>query len=257
MRSRVYVKFAPMQDGQVDILAVFAHPDDLELTVGGTMLKMKSLDYRTGALDVTRGEMGTRGTPEIRAEEAAAAAEILRLDVRQNLELPDGHVFCDDDSRRKMVRAFRSLRPKVVVTHQLGDPHPDHDHIAQLVRESARLSSMQNYDGDKGLDRLKVPMVAHNLFSRRVRPSFVVDISEFHERKMDAIRAYASQFHDPESNEPETRLTDKRFLDEISNRSRYFGSLIGVESGEPFFVREALNIEDPVELLTRPMNLYS
>lgn len=246
-----------MQEIHVDILAVFAHPDDLELTVGGTMLKMKHLGYRTGAVDVTRGEMGTRGTPDGRAAEAEAAAKILGLDIRENLELPDGHVFCDDDSRRKLVRSLRRLRPKVILTHQLGDPHPDHDHIAQLVRESARLSSMQNYDGGNGQERLKVPMVAHNIFSRRVEPSFIVDISEFHERKMDAIRAHASQFHDPDSSEPETRLTDKRFLEELSNRSKYFGSLIGVESGEPFFVREALNIEDPVGLLSRPMNLYS
>ncbi|HUF04672.1 MAG TPA: bacillithiol biosynthesis deacetylase BshB1 [Aridibacter sp.] len=246
-----------MQNTEVDVLAVFAHPDDLELTVGGTMLKMKKLGYSTGAIDVTRGEMGTRGTPEGRAEEAEAAAEILGLSVRENLELRDGHVFCDDDSRRALVRALRKLRPKVIVTHQIGDPHPDHDHIAQLVRESARLSSMQNYDLETGLERLKVPMVAHNIFSRNVRPSFIVDISEFHERKMDAIRAYASQFYNPNSNEPETRLTDKRFLEELSNRSKYFGSLIGVESGEPFYVREALNIEDPVDLLTRPMNLYS
>lgn len=246
-----------MQEIHVDILAVFAHPDDLELTVGGTMLKMKHLGYRTGAVDVTRGEMGTRGTPDGRAAEAEAAAKILGLDIRENLELPDGHVFCDDDSRRKLVRSLRRLRPKVILTHQLGDPHPDHDHIAQLVRESARLSSMQNYDGGNGQERLKVPMVAHNIFSRRVEPSFIVDISDFHERKMDAIRAHASQFHDPDSSEPETRLTDKRFLEELSNRSKYFGSLIGVESGEPFFVREALNIEDPVGLLSRPMNLYS
>ena len=246
-----------MQEIHVDILAVFAHPDDLELTVGGTILKMKHLGYRTGAVDVTRGEMGTRGTPEGRAAEAEAAAEILGLDVRENLELQDGHVFCDDDSRRKLVRALRKLRPKVILTHQLGDPHPDHDHIAQLVREAARLSSMQNYDGGNGQERLKVPMVAHNIFSRRVEPSFIVDISEFHEQKMDAIRAHASQFHDPDSSEPETRLTDRRFLEELSNRSKYFGSLIGVESGEPFFVREALNVEDPVRLLSRSMNLYS
>ena len=106
----------------VDILAVFAHPDDLELTVGGTMLRMKSLGYRTGALDVTRGEMGTRGTVELRAEEAIAAARILSLDVRENLGLADGHVFVDDPSRTAMVRVFRRLRPKVVLTHQLDDP---------------------------------------------------------------------------------------------------------------------------------------
>jgi hypothetical protein len=102
-----------------------------------------------------------------------------------------------------------------------------------------------------------VPNVAHNIFSRRVQPSFIVDISDFLDAKMDAIRAYKSQFHDPDSNEPETRLTSTGFLDELENRSRYFGSLIGVAAGEPYYVREALNIEDPVELLTRPMNLYS
>lgn len=241
----------------VDILAIFAHPDDMELTVGGTLLKMKSLGYKTGALDITQGEMGTRGTVEGRAQEAAEAARILKLDVRENLELPDGHVFVTDDERTKMVRVLRRLKPKVLLTHQLDDPHPDHNHIAFLVREAARLASMQNYDGEFGQERTAVPMIAHNIFSQRVTPSFVVDISEFLEEKMDAIRAHASQFYNPDSKEPETRLTDKRFLDELENRSRYFGSLIGVAAGEPFFVREALNIEDPIELLTRPMNLYS
>lgn len=242
---------------QIDILAVFAHPDDLELTVGGTVLRMKSLGYRTGALDVTRGEMGTRGTVEGRAKEAVAAAEILKLDLRENLGLPDGHVFPDDASRVAMVRFFRRLKPKVVLTHQLDDPHPDHDHIARLVREAARLASLRNYDRESGADVIPVPRVAHDTFSRNVAPSFVVDISEFLVDKMAAIRAHKSQFHDPASTEPETRLTNERFLDELENRSRYFGSLIGVEAGEPFYVREALNIADPVDLLSRPMNLYS
>jgi bacillithiol biosynthesis deacetylase BshB1 len=241
----------------VDILAIFAHPDDLELTVGGTMLKMKQLGYRTGALDVTRGEMGTRGTVDGRAKEAEGAARILNLDVRQNLGLADGHVFCDDASRMAMVKALRRLKPRVVLTHQLNDPHPDHDHIAQLVRESCRLASMRNYDPDTGEDKIPVPAVAHNIFSRRVEPSFIVDISNVLEQKMAAIRAHASQFYDPGSTEPETRLTAKSFLQELEDRSRYFGSLIGVAAGEPFYVREALNIPDPVELLTRPMNLYS
>jgi bacillithiol biosynthesis deacetylase BshB1 len=241
----------------VDILAVFAHPDDLELTVGGTMLKMKHLGYRTGALDVTAGEMGTRGTAEGRAAEAAEAATILKLDIRENLGLPDGHVFVTDTERTAMVRALRRLKPRVILTHQLGDPHPDHDHIARLVRESSRLASMQKFDEGSGGEKISVPRVAHNIFSRRVEASFVVDISDLLERKMDAIRAYGSQFYDPSSTEPETRLTSKYFLEEIENRSRYFGSLIGVAAGEPFYVRESLNVADPVELLTRPMNLYS
>jgi len=241
----------------VDVLAIFAHPDDVELTVGGTLLKMKSLGYKTGALDVTKGEMGTRGTPEIRAGEAAEAARILKLDWRENLELPDGHVWLSEETRTKLVRVIRRLKPKILLTHQTDDPHPDHNHITQIVREAARLASMQKYDADFGQERTNAPVVAHNIFSLRVAPSFIVDISEFLEQKTEAIRAHHSQFYNPDSNEPETRLTSKNFIEELENRSRYFGSLIGVAAGEPFFVREALNVEDPIDLLTRPMNLYS
>ena len=241
----------------VDILAIFAHPDDMELAVGGTLLKMKSLGYSTGAIDITQGEMGTRGTTEGRAIEAADAAKILKLDVRENLGLPDGHVFPDDPSRAKLVRALRSLKPKVVMTHQDGDPHPDHNHIVQLVRESARLASMYKYDQETGADKIAPPIVAHNIFSLRVVPSFIVDISDFLEEKMAAIRAHRSQFYDPNSKDPETRLSDKNFLVELETRSRHFGTMIGTAAGEPFYVREALNIDDPIALLTRSMNLYS
>jgi bacillithiol biosynthesis deacetylase BshB1 len=241
----------------VDILAIFAHPDDVELAVGGTLLKLKSLGYMTGALDVTHGEMGTRGTTEGRAKEATAAAKILKLDIRENLGLPDGHVFADDESRIKLVRVLRRLKPKVLFTHQENDPHPDHNHIVQLVRESARLASMFRYDEETGGEKIQPPIVAHNIFSLRVIPSFIVDISDFLEEKMAAIRAHSSQFYDPNSKDPETRLSDKNFLVDLENRSRHFGTMIGTAAGEPFYVREALNVHDPIELLTRPMNLYS
>ena len=116
---------------------------------------------------------------------------------------------------------------------------------------------MRRYDEETGGEKIPVPNVAHFVFSRRVQPSFIVDVSDFLDDKMSAIRAHRSQFYDPSSKEPETRLTAKTFLDELESRSRYFGSLIGVAAGEPYFVREALNIDDPVDLLTRPMNLYS
>ena len=241
----------------VDVLAVFAHPDDLELSVAGTMLKLKDLGYRTGALDVTRGEMGTRGTVEGRAKEAEEAAKILQLNVRENLGLPDGRVFVNDEAQTAMVRAFRRLRPNVILTHQLDDSHPDHNNIAQLVRDCSRLAALKNFDPETGAEKIAVPIIAHNIFSRLVQPSFVVDVSEFHEWKMDAIRAHLSQFYDPTSVEPETMLTGKRYLDDIASRSRYYGTLIGVEYGEPFYVREALNVGDPYVLLTRSMNLYS
>lgn len=242
---------------QVDILAVFAHPDDLELCVGGTMLKMKHLSYRTGALDITLGEMGTRGTVEGRAIEAANAAKILNLDVRENLGLPDGHVFVGDAERVELVRALRRLQPKVILTHQSGDTHPDHDHIATLVRETSRLVAMRNYDPESGDQIFAPPIIAHAVFSRWIVPSFIVDISHFLDQRMDAIKAHRSQFYDPISTEPETMLTGKEYLDDIESRARYFGQLIGVRAGEPFFVQAALNVNDPVDLLTRPMNFYS
>jgi bacillithiol biosynthesis deacetylase BshB1 len=242
---------------QVDILAIFAHPDDVELAVGGTLLKMKSLGYATAALDVTGGEMGTRGTPQGRAKEAEEAAKLLKLDVRENLGLPDGHVFAGDEERTKLVRVLRRLKPKVLLTHQTEDPHPDHNHIVQLVRESARLASMRRYDEETGDEKIEPPVVAHNVFSRRLVPSFIVDISDFLEGKMEAIRAHRSQFYDANSTDPTTRLSAKGFLKALENRSRFFGSLIGVRAGEPFYVAEALNVNDPIEVLTRKMNLYS
>jgi len=242
---------------QVDILAVFAHPDDLELYVSGTMLKMKHLGYRTGALDVTRGEMGTRGTVEGRAVEAENAAKILKLDIRENLGLADGHVFVDDAARTAMVRELRRLKPRVILTHPSGDTHPDHDHSATLVRECSRLVAMRNYDPETGDDKFPPPIVAHAVFSRRIVPSFIVDISDFLPERIEAIKAHRSQFYDPNSTEPETMLTGKEYLEDIESRARYFGQLIGVRAGEPFYVAEALNVHDPVELLTRPMNLYS
>jgi N-acetylglucosamine malate deacetylase 1 len=241
----------------IDVLGIFAHPDDAELQVGGTLLKLKKSGLRTGILDVTRGEMGTRGTPEIRAKEAEDAAKILKLDVRENLELADGHVWLNEESRTKLVRVLRRLKPKVLFTHQLNDPHPDHDHIANLVRECSRLASLRKYDSEFGLERIPAPIVAHTVFSRLIVPSFIVDISEFSQAKMDAIKAHKSQFYNPNSDEPETMLTGQKFFTETEAKMTYFGSLIGVEAGEPFYVREALNVENPFELLTRPMNLYS
>jgi bacillithiol biosynthesis deacetylase BshB1 len=242
---------------ELDVLAVFSHPDDAELTVAGTLLKLKAEGYRTGVLDVTRGEMGTRGTPEGRAEEAREAARILKLDVRLNLEQPDGHVLLSEESRRAMVRVIRRHRPKVIFTLHWDDPHPDHAATCRIVRAAARLVSMRRYDEDYGLEAVRMPSLAHTVSSRLVVPSFIVDVSEFMEEKMRAIRAHASQFYREDADEPETRISDKNFLQQIEWRMRYYGALIGAAAGEAFYVREALNVEDPVRLLTRSMNIYS
>jgi N-acetylglucosamine malate deacetylase 1 len=242
---------------ELDVLAVFSHPDDAELTCAGTLVKMKSLGYRTGVLDVTRGEMGTRGTPEGRAEEAREAARIMGLDVRLNLEQPDGHVWVTEEARTALVRVIRTYKPKVIITAHWDDPHPDHANTARLVRESARLASMRRYDEEAGQGAVRVPALAHSAYSRLVVPSFIVDISDHIEDKLRAIRAHRSQFYDPDSTAPVTRISEKNFLEQLEHRWRYVGSLIGVAAGEAFYVREALNIHDPVTLLTRPMNIYS
>ncbi|PYS50621.1 MAG: bacillithiol biosynthesis deacetylase BshB1 [Acidobacteria bacterium] len=242
---------------ELDALAVFSHPDDAELSVSGTLLKLKSLGYSTGVLDMTRGEMGTRGTPEARAEEARAAARLLKLDVRLNLEQPDGHVWLTEEARTAMVRVIRTHKPKVIFTAHWDDPHPDHAATCRIVREAARLASMRRYDEESGLEAVRMPSLAHSVFSRRVVPSFIVDVSDFVEEKMRAIQAHASQFFRADSSEPETRISEKGFLQQIEWRMRYYGSLIGVAAGEAFYVREALNVEDPVKLLTRQMNIYS
>ena len=245
---------------ELDALAVFSHPDDAELSVSGTLLRLKSLGYRTAVLDMTRGEMGTRGTPELREKEAIEAARLMKLDLRLNLGLPDGHVWPTEEARTALVRVLRAHKPKVLLTTHWDDPHPDHANTCRIVREAARLATMTRYDegGAGGGEKLEqMPAIMHSLFSRHVVPSFIVDVSDFVSEKMAAIKAHASQFYRPESSEPVTRISDPGFLDQIEYRMRYFGSLIGVAAGEPFYVREALNVDDPVALLTRPMNIYS
>lgn len=244
-------------DTKLDVLAVFSHPDDAELSVAGTLLKLKAQGHRTGVLDMTRGEMGTRGTTEQRAQEAEDAAAILKLDVRLNLEQPDGHVWPTEEARTALVRVIRAQQPKVILTSHWDDPHPDHANTCRIVREAARLASMRRYDEEAGQPAVNVPALAHSVYSRLVPPSFIVDVSDFIEEKMNAIRAHASQFYRPGADEPETRISEKGFLQQMEWRMRYYGSLIGVAAGEAYYVREALNIEDPIALLTRPMNIYS
>src|SRR5437870_3588865 len=192
-----------MADGvQLDVLAVFSHPDDAELAMAGTLLKLKSLGYRTGVLDMTRGEMGTRGTPEIRAKESLDAARVMGLEARLNLELPDGQVSVNDEARSAMVRVLRAHRPRVLFTSHWNDPHPDHAATCRIAREAARLATMKRYDEAAGLEVVKMPSIANAVYSRLVGASFMVDGSDFVEGKVIAIRSDASLFYRTASEEP-------------------------------------------------------
>src|SRR5436305_13450353 len=175
---------------ELDALAVFSHPDDAELTASGTLLKLKSLGHRTGVLDMTRGEWGPRGTPEGRAEEAREAARIMGLDVRLNLEQPDGHVWPTEETRRALVRVIRAHKPKVILTAHWDDPHPDHANTARIVRESARLASMRRYDEEAGQDAVKMPALAHSAYSRPLVPCFIGDFRVHVVRHLRAVLAH-------------------------------------------------------------------
>jgi bacillithiol biosynthesis deacetylase BshB1 len=243
--------------GTIDALAIGAHPDDAEMGAGGTLLRLGSLGYTTGILDMTRGEMGTRGTAEVRAEEAREAARALGLSFRDTADLGDGFVRDTEDSRRALVRIVRRLRPKLVFTHYWEEPHPDHVATAQLVRHVAYLSGLAKYDADSGQERHRPYAVAHFNLPRWVTPTFVVDFSEWADRKEAALLAHRSQLHDPgRADEPETVLTGSDFLERLRSRGHYYGTLIRARFGEAFLVREALNVADPIGLLARPMDIF-
>jgi N-acetylglucosamine malate deacetylase 1 len=240
----------------IDALAIGAHPDDADFGAGGTLLRLGSLGYTTGILDMTRGEMGTRGTPAERAQEALDAASALGLGFRETLDLGDGAVRDTDASRSALVATFRRLRPRLILTHHWDEAHPDHVATAHLVRACAYLAGLGKYDSAPKLERHRPCAVAHFNFPRWVQASFVVDITDWAEKKAEAARCHRSQLFDPNRAEPETLLSGADFLDKLDARARYFGGLVGVRFAEAFLVKEALNVEDPIAMLNKPMNLF-
>jgi bacillithiol biosynthesis deacetylase BshB1 len=226
----------------LDILAFGAHPDDVELFAGGTMAKMAALGYSTGIIDMTRGELGTRGTPAMRNREAQKAAKILGLRVRKNLELPDGSVTVTSATRLKVIHALREYRPSLVLTHHWEDKHPDHVNTSRLVEEAVHHS---------GLAKIRTGQTRHRpgtLLFFKVPPfcipSFVVDISEYSEKRDAAIRTYQSQLYDPASRELPTKLSHPDFLVNIESIHSYYGTLIHKSKGEAFIIKDMIEIGD-------------
>ena len=229
---------------QLDLLVFGAHPDDAELFTGGTLRKMAALGYATGIVDMTRGELGTRGTPAIRQKEAARAAQILGVKIRENIGLPDGNVLVDPSSRLKVIRILRKYRPKIILTHFWDDKHPDHVHTSRLVTEAVHHSGLSKIR--TGQERYRPPVTAYFKLPPTVIPSFVVDISDFVEQRKLAIESYRSQLFDPDSREPSTKLSQPDFLMHIDNIHSYYGALIGKHHGEAFYIKDALEIHDLV-----------
>lgn len=228
----------------VDILAIAAHPDDIELGCAGTLVRWKAKGGRFGIVDLTRGEMGTRGNAETRDREARQAAEILGAEFRETLDFGDGGLRQTRENELALIEVIRRERPRLILTSFPDDRHPDHRRAGELTTDAAFYA---------GLRRIETSFPAHRpqqtiYFSTAYvhAPTFVVDVTEAMETRRAAVRAFASQFHDPRSTEPTTLLSAKGFLEAIEARARHFGFLIGAEFGEGFVSKRPPKVEDPI-----------
>jgi bacillithiol biosynthesis deacetylase BshB1 len=234
---------------KLDILVFGAHPDDAELGAGATIAKEIANGKKVGIIDLTRGELGTRGSAEIRDREAAIAAEILGVEVRENLEFADGFFVNDKTHQLAIIRMVRKYRPEIVLCNAVDDRHIDHAKGSKLVSDACFLSGLIKIDTKlDGNDQWQEPwrprQVYHFIQWKNLKPDFAVDVSGFIEKKNEAILAYSSQFHDPKSKEPETPISSKNFLDSVNYRARDLGRLVGVEHAEGFTVERPIAVRD-------------
>jgi len=228
----------------VDILAISAHADDVELTCAGTLMQMHERGYRFGIVDLTRGEMGTRGSAEIRAKESQRAAEILGAEFRETLDLGDGGLRTGREEELAVIDVIRREKPRIVLTPYPEDRHPDHRRAGALVADAAFYAGLRKLETVHPAHRPQ-QTVFFGTFEIQ-KPIFVVDVTPSIEKRREAILAYRSQFYDPSSSEPETMLSQKGFLEMIEARLRDFGALIGTEFGEGFVTRRPPRIGDLV-----------
>lgn len=235
----------------LDLLAMAAHPDDVELTCGGTLIKMARRGHRVGILDFTGGEMGTRGTVEIRRKEAAAAARILGVKHRENLELPDAHLEMRMDYKLAVARRIRALRPRTVILPYWEGRHPDHYTAARLGYEGCFLAGLKQLDLE-GVAFRPFKVLYSTSYDRTVRPSFVVDITQEFERRSKAILAYKSQFSPmARDRRSKVHIPLDRLVHQMHLVARFYGEMVGVEYAEPFLVKEVMQVEDIVNLPVR------
>ena len=236
---------------KLDLLAIAPHPDDVELTCGGTLLKAAEQGYRTGILDLTAGEMGTRGTPETRLKEAAKAAKILRVAHRENLRLPDSNVEVTRETKLALAQRIRALQPHTVILPYWEGRHPDHYTSAKLGFEACFLAGLRQLPIEGEAFR-PFKILYSTVYYRDVRPTFVVDISPFYERRYEAILAYHSQFS-PRKKDKKSKVDIPldRLHKEVNLIARYYGQMAGVEYAEPFLVKEVMQVEDVVKMPVR------
>lgn len=241
---------------KLDILAFAAHPDDTELSCAGTLAKHIKQGKKAGVVDLTQGEMGTRGTPEIRAEEAANSAQILGLSARENLKLPDGFFRNDPISQMEVIQKIRKYRPDIILANAVTDRHPDHGRGAVLVKEAAFLSGLKQIkthnDMGEAQEAWRPRVVYHYIQSQHIQPDLVVDVSDVWEQKLEAIKAFQSQFFTGKQNDnegPKTFISTPEFMEFIVGRAREYGQMIGVKYAEGFTVNRYIGVDDLTTLL--------
>jgi N-acetylglucosamine malate deacetylase 1 len=237
---------------KLDILAFGAHPDDVELGCAGTILKEIALGKTVGIVDLTRGELGTRGSADLRDQEAAAAAQILGVSVRENLRFRDGFFVNDEAHQLEVIQMIRKYQPEIVLCNAIEDRHIDHGKGSQLVSDACFLSGLMKIATQLDGQTQQVwrpKLVYHYIQWKDIKPDFVVDITGFTDKKVDSILAYRSQFYDPNSNEPESPITSKNFLESLNYRSRDFGRLVGVDHAEGFTVERYLAVNSLGDLI--------
>lgn len=231
---------------KLDILAIGAHPDDVELGCSATIAKEISRGKKVGVLDLTRGELGTRGSAEIRDKEAASAAEILGLTVRENLGFKDGFFINDEVHQKAVIEIIRKYRPEVVLCNALQDRHIDHGKGGKLVSDACFLSGLRKIEtscNGEPQEAWRPKQVYHYIQWENLKPDFVVDVTGFMEIKLKAVKAYSSQFYDPDSKEPVSPISSKNFLDSISYRASDLGRIIGKESAEGYTVERFVAVD--------------
>jgi bacillithiol biosynthesis deacetylase BshB1 len=231
---------------KLDVMAIGVHPDDVELSCAGVLLVEKKNGKKTGIIDLTQGELGTRGTAETRKDEAAKAGTILGVDIRENLMMADGFFQNDRSHQLKIIEAIRKYQPEIILCNAPEDRHPDHGRSAKLVSDATFLSGLMKIETSVD-GRMQQPWrpkyVLHYIQDRFLQPDFVVDITDVFEKKLESIRAYATQFHNPGVDGPQTYISTPDFLDSIIYRSKMLGKMIGVKYAEGFISEKMIGIK--------------
>ena len=233
---------------KLDVLAIGSHPDDVELGASGTLIKEIKRGKKAGIIDLTQGEMGTRGTIETRYEEAAASAKIIGLSIRENLKFRDGFFKNDEEHQRKLISVLRKYKPEIVIGNILEDRHPDHGRAGWLIYDSCFLSGLRQVkttdENGKEQEKWRPKMLLHYIQDRFYEPDIIIDVTDEWEQRLQSVKAFKTQFFNPDLNEPQSYISSPEFLESLTARARLLGKRIGVKYAEGFLSKKSIGIQN-------------